>query len=108
MFVCAGTYVEGSGHHGKNALTIKKDVDIRGAGADMVVVEPKNDPKQDGRIAEDNPSIRSGKGVIIAAVGKPNKPITVNISGITVDASGVYATAGIVFLDAEGSINRYA
>ena len=106
MFVCAGTYVEGDGHHGKNALTIKKDVDLSGAGADQVTVEPKNDPKQDGRIAEDNPSIRSGKGVIIAAVGKPDKPITVNISGITVDAHGVYATAGIVFLDAQGSINR--
>ncbi len=104
VFVCSGTYVEGNGHHGKNALTITKDVNLVGAGADKVVVEPKK--KSDGRIAEDNPSIRSGKGVIIAAVGKPAKPITVNISGITVDASGVYATAGIVFLDAEGSINR--
>ena len=74
VFVCAGTYVEGDGHHGKNALTIKKDVDLRGAGADLVMVEPRNDPKQDGRIAEDDPSIRSGKGVIIAAVGKPESP----------------------------------
>ena len=106
MFVCPGTYVEGNGHNGTNALTIKKDVSLAGAGADEVVVEPKNDPKQDGRIAEDDPSIRSGKGAIIAAVGKPDKPITVNISGITVDAHGVYATAGIVFLDAQGSINR--
>ena len=106
MFVCPGTYIEGGGDHGENALTIKKDVNLVGAGADKVMVEPKNDPKSDGRIAEDNPSIRSGKGVIIAAVGKPDKPITVNIVGITVDANGVYATAGVVFLDARGSINR--
>ncbi|HVR12231.1 MAG TPA: DUF1565 domain-containing protein, partial [Gaiellaceae bacterium] len=106
VFVCPGTYVEGGGLQGQNALTIKKDVNLVGAGADKVVVEPKNDPKSDGRIAEDNPSIRSGEGVIIAAVGKPDKPITVNIVGITVDAHGVYATAGVVFLDARGSINR--
>src|SRR6266536_5767289 len=41
VFVCPGTYVEGDGHHGKNALTITKDVNLVGAGADKVVVEPK-------------------------------------------------------------------
>ena len=34
VFVCPGTYVEGNGHNGTNALTIKKDVTLRGAGAD--------------------------------------------------------------------------
>jgi len=106
VFVCAGTYVEGSGKHGTNALTIDKDVDLAGAGADRVVVEPRNDPAQGGRIAADNQSIRSGTGAILAAVGKPQKPITVNVSGITFDANGVFATAGVVFLDAQGSINR--
>jgi len=39
VFVCPGTYVEGSGHNGTNALTIEKDVTLRGAGSDQVVVE---------------------------------------------------------------------
>ena len=69
-------------------------------------MQPKNGAKHGGRIAADEPSIRSGKGAIFAVIGKPNKPITVDISGITVDANGVYATAGIVFLDAGGSIER--
>src|SRR5580765_13272 len=106
VFVCPGTYIEGGGGHGENALTIRQDVNLVGAGAGQVTVEPRNNPASNGQIAADNPNIRSGKGVIIAAVGKPDKPITVNIIGITVDANGVYATAGVIFLDAKGSINR--
>ena len=35
-----------------------------------------------------------------------NTPITVDISGITFDGNGVYATAGVVFRDAGGSVKR--
>jgi hypothetical protein len=106
VFVCAGTYVEGSGRHGTNALTITKDLNLVGAGADQVVVEPLNDPAQGGRIAADTQSIRSGTGAILAAVGLQQKPINVSVSGITFDANGVFAMAGVVFLDAQGSIDR--
>jgi hypothetical protein len=44
--------------------------------------------------------------VIVAIKGDPTAPITVHISGVTVDANGVDATAGVVFLDAQGSVNR--
>ena len=33
-------------------------------------------------------------------------PITVDISGITFDGGGVAAKAGVVFLDAQGSLRR--
>jgi hypothetical protein len=39
--VCAGTYVEGSGAQGSNALTITKDLTISGAGADQVRIEAR-------------------------------------------------------------------
>src|SRR5262249_12161806 len=53
-----------------------------------------------------SPDIRNGRGVIIAAIGSVRDPITVRISGVTVDAHGVDATAGVVFLDAQGSLDR--
>src|SRR5262249_44859057 len=56
--------------------------------------------------AESDPDLRNGKGVIIAVKGDRESPITADISGVTVDANGVDATAGVVFLDANGSFNR--
>lgn len=106
VFVCAGTYVEGNGRRGSNALMITKGLDLRGAGADQVTVQPRNTPKSGGQIAETRPNVRDGKGDILAVIGKTNHPITVNVSGITFDAHGVYATAGVVFLDAQGSVDR--
>ena len=44
--------------------------------------------------------------MIIAILGQKTKPVTVDISGVTVDANGVDATAGIVFRDAQGSVKR--
>jgi hypothetical protein len=102
--VCAGTYAEGPGTVGSTALTITKSLTIRGAGADQVTIEPRH--AKDNRIAESNPDIRNGKGVIIVALGDKAAPITVHIIGVTVDANGVDATAGIVFLDAQGSVER--
>jgi hypothetical protein len=106
VLVCPGTYVEGTGVRGSNALTITKDLNLMGAGADQVTVEPRKSPSSGGQIAETHPNIRDGKGDIVAVIGDNGRPVTVNISGITFDANGVYATAGVVFLDAQGSINR--
>jgi hypothetical protein len=104
--VCPGSYVEGSGARGSSALTIAKSINLTGAGADQVTIEPRNDPASGGQIAEDSPDIRDGRGDVVAVVGSVAAPITVNITGVTVDAHGVYATAGVVFVDAGGSLDR--
>ena len=104
IVVCAGTYVEGPGSTGSNALQITKSLSIRGRGADRVTIEPNGGSGK--RIADADPDLRSGRGVIVLAKGDKDSPITVHISGVTVDAKGVDATAGIVFLDAQGSVER--
>ncbi|HEX3669017.1 MAG TPA: hypothetical protein VHY55_07685 [Acidimicrobiia bacterium] len=102
--ICPGTYAEGPGTPGTSALSIHKDLTLRGAGADQVTIEPRSVGEK--RIAADNPDLRDGHGAIIAAIGSKANPVTVNISGVTVDANGVYATGGIVYVDAQGSITR--
>jgi len=102
--ICPGTYAEGPGTPGTSVLTIRKDLTLRGAGADQVTIEPRS--VGDKRIAADQQDLRNGLGVIVAVIGGKNHPITVNISGVTVDANGVDATAGIVYIDAQGSITR--
>ena len=99
--ICAGTFVEGNGNVGTNALTITKNLTLKGAGPDITIVKPKN---KGGVLAEAHPNLRNGKGDILAAVGAPEKPITVKLSGITFDAAGVDVTAGVAFVDAQGSI----
>jgi hypothetical protein len=101
--ICPGTYAEGSGQRGSSALTITKSLTLAGAGAGQVTIKPRDNG---GQIAEDSPDIRDGKGDIIAVTGTSGSPVTVHISGVTVDAAGVYATAGVVFVDAQGSIAR--
>lgn len=104
IVICPGTYVEGAGMPNTTALKITKDLTLRGAGADQVTIEPKSVGEM--RIAADAPNLRNGHGVIVAVFGAKSDPITVNISGVTVDANGVYATAGIVYIDAQGTISR--
>src|SRR3954471_10852010 len=118
VFVCAGTYHEGPGTPGTNVLEIHKDLTLKGAGADVVKVTPAvvkitpkprhgvNDTRPATQIAENSPSIHSGKGAILMVLGKVNAPITVDVSGITFDANTTWATAGVVFMDANGSLNR--
>ncbi|MDR0342200.1 MAG: hypothetical protein LBI49_03655, partial [Nocardiopsaceae bacterium] len=101
--ICAGTYAEGSGQPGSNALTITKSLTLAGAGAGQVTIKPRDNG---GRIAADSPDIRDGTGDIIAVTGTSGSPVTVHISGVTVDAAGVYATAGVVFVDAQGSVGH--
>src|SRR5215831_16439159 len=62
--ICPGTYVEGSGAQGSNALTITKDLTLAGDGADQVRIEAQHG----ARLAEDSPDIHSGKGVLVAVV----------------------------------------
>jgi hypothetical protein len=104
--ICPGTYTEGTGLRGTNALTITKNLTLEGAGAGQVTVQPRHSPASHGQIAPASPDIRSGKGDILAVLGNVQSPITVKISGITFDANGVYATAGVVFVDAQGSLNQ--
>jgi len=95
--ICAGTYVEGNGAQGSNALTITKDLTLSGAGADQVRIEARHG----AQLAESSPDIHSGKGVLIAVIGA-----NVDISGVTIDANGANATAGVVYVDGQGSISR--
>jgi hypothetical protein len=104
--ICPGRYVEGNGAANSNALTVGKSLTLKGAGADLVTISPRRYDGNDGVIAEDPQSIRYPRGNIITAVGTPVMPVTVDISGVTVDGNGVAAKAGIVFLDAQGSLRR--
>ncbi len=104
--ICPGVYVEGSGAVGTNALTITKDLTIKGAGADLVSIEPARSTPTGGQIAEPSMDIRNRKGDIVLVAGTPGAPIDVAISGVTVDGNGVFAKAGIVYLDAEGELVR--
>ncbi len=102
--ICPGTYAEGPGTPGTSVLTINKNLTLRGAGADQVTIEPRH--VDENRIAADDPDLRDGRGVIIAVIGNKTDPTTVDISGVTVDANGVDATAGILYIDGQGSITR--
>ena len=110
--VCAGDYAEGTGAPGTNGITITKSLTLKGAGADLVSISPKANPLVRGSIIEEGTSdIRNGVGDIVAIVGTPTQPLTVNISGVTVngyDPQGreVAVEAGILYLDAKGSITR--
>ena len=111
IVICNGDYAEGPGTPGTNALTITKPLTLKGAGADLVTITPKASSVAGGSILEPGTSdLRNGLGDIIAIVGTPTQPIKVDISGVTVDgydAKGrpVAVEAGIVFLDAKGSVN---
>jgi hypothetical protein len=104
--ICPGRYVEGNGALGTNAVTISKSLTIKGAGADLVVIQPRRGTPTGGQIAEGSMNIRNGVGDIVSIVGQPDAPLTVDISGVTIDGNGVFAEAGVVFRDAGGSMVR--
>src|SRR3954469_18790265 len=122
--ICPGTYVEGGGGAGSNGLIIIRDVNIKGAGADLVSIRPRRTTASGSQIAElTNASIRNAVGDLVMIDGDNTQDaprdtggvarnslkkslLTVNISGVTFDGDGVYAEAGIVFRDAQGSITR--
>ncbi len=104
--VCPGRYAEGNGNANQNGLTIGKSLTIKGAGADLVTISPRRYAGNDGVIADDPQDIRRPSGNIVTAVGTPALPVSVDISGVTIDGNGVAAKAGIVFIDAQGSLRR--
>jgi hypothetical protein len=109
--ICPGAYVEGTGEAGTSAVLIQKNLTIKGAGADLVTITPKSSGPASGRILEQTPDLRNGYGDIVAIVGTPSQPLKVDISGVTVDGwdpqgRPVAVEAGIVFLDARGSVVR--
>jgi hypothetical protein len=109
--ICPGAYAEGTGAVGTSAVLIQKNLTIKGAGADLVTITPKSSGPASGRIMEESPDLRNGLGDIIAVVGTPSQPLKVDISGVTVDGwdpagRPVAVEAGIVFLDARGSVIR--
>ena len=105
--VCPGTYPEGSGAPGTNALTIVKSLTLKGAGADLVKITPR--PPAGGRIADPaDLDVRDGVGDLVSVVGTPVLPVTVDISGVTIDGEGTYSEAGVVYLDAQGSLTAAA
>jgi len=111
VVVCPGKYAEGSGAPDTSALTIAKSLTIKGAGADLVSISPKSSGPTGGRLLGDTTDLRDGLGDVVAVVGTPAQPLTVNISGVTVDGYDptgrpVAVEAGILFLDAKGSIVR--
>jgi hypothetical protein len=107
VIICPGAYVEGTGAPGTNALTIDKEIDIKGAGADLVSIMPRRATSSGGQIASLSPVLRDGVGNIVAVTaGTPLFPAEVNISGITVKGNGVFAEVGVMFLDSKGSIKR--
>src|SRR5829696_5973003 len=104
--ICPGDYAEGNGLPNTSALKIDKTLTLKGAGADLVTISPVRYDGNDGVIAEDPQNIRYPNGNIVTAVGTPAVPITVDISGVTFDGDGVGVKAGVVFLDAQGSLRR--
>ena len=106
--VCDGTYVEGTGAVGTNALTIDKSLTIKGAGASKVFIQPT--VAGTGRIAN-NPvggtvPLRNGVGSVIGiglAAGGTIRT-NVNITGVTVRSPGVVSEAGIAYYNSSGSV----
>src|SRR4051812_11331467 len=116
--ICPGTYVEGGGGAGSNGLIIIRDVNLKGAGADLVSIRPRRTTASGSQITElTNASIRNAVGDLVMIDGdnlqdapretKPDDPpgggiprnsrkgslLTVNISGVTFDGDGVYVEA---------------
>lgn len=107
--VCPGTYVEGNGGVGTDALIVSfKNLTIKGAGADLVTIQPKRTTATGGQIASNSApnDLRDGFGDIVAVIGSKAIPATVNISGVTIDGNGVYSEAGVVYRDAGGQFER--
>jgi Bacterial Ig domain len=85
--VCHGTYIEG-------ALTIDKQLTLKGEGAGRVYVGPSAD------LAAATPVLRDAVGNVISVVGT-----RADISGITVFGNGKHVESGIAFINADGRVS---
>ena len=102
--LCPGLYREGSPGPASSALVIGKSLDIVGAGADRVRIEPAGDI---GIAAA--PTVRDGVGNVVQV----SAPGPVNISGVTVAAGDPDAARGmndveegVVFQNTSGSFRN--
>ena len=69
--VCPGEYIEGGGGVGSNGLIIIDDVNIKGAGADLVTIKPRKVRASTSSIADSAspPNIRNATGAIVMING---------------------------------------
>jgi hypothetical protein len=99
--ICAGTYRETAGPGDPNAVRIDKPLTVRGAGANLVRIEPS------GSITDPTPAIRDDEGNVIV-VDQPGGDV--DIEGVTVAAGDAShprtADAGVLFQNASGSVTR--
>ncbi len=125
IVVCAGTYRESStpvssaaspaqpGSH--NGLTITKPLNIVGAGADRVIIEPAASAgislagtDSNGRAV---PYLRDGGGNVVTisrqSLGSTDADENgVNISGVTIESPNAYAEADLAFFNTSGTISN--
>jgi hypothetical protein len=90
--VCDGVYREGGGGAGTSAVTIRKALTLRGAGAGRVFVIPNGTSLRAG-------GFRDEVGEVISVVDT-----RADISGLTVFGNGVAVDAGIGFHGSNGSL----
>jgi hypothetical protein len=95
-----------------NGLTIQKPLNIVGAGASKVFIEP-NPAAVAGSLslAGTAPFLRDGGGNVVTITRQSlgNTDFTdnfVSISGVTIESPTVYAEAGVAFFNASGSVTN--
>ena len=107
--ICPGTYSETAAAFegtGRNGLLIRKNLTLKGAGADKVFIEPS---ATTDTLAGPTPTLRDGGGNVITVARQSlgstaESEIAVTISGVTVRSPAVYAEAGIAFNNTSGRI----
>jgi Bacterial Ig domain len=90
--VCHGIYTEGTAGAGATALTIDKDLTLKGEGAGRVYIAPSGD------LAAATPDLRDPAGNVISVVGGAEA----NISGVTVWGGNRHVEAGIGYYNSDG------
>ena len=111
--ICPGHYAEGNGPPNTNALKIDKTITLKGAGADLVTITPRRYDGNDGVIADDQDDsdarLAAGHPLPVGQHRHRRRHARPCRSRSTSPASpfdgdGVDAKAGVVFLDAQGSL----
>jgi hypothetical protein len=61
-----------------------------------VRISPRRTTAPGGQIAVEPASLTDGAGDIVSVTGAAAVPITVHLSGVTIEGNGVYVEAGVV------------
>ena len=102
VYVCAGTYAVPGGAQSAG-LRIEKNVDLLGAGADQVFIQPDG---SSASMAGPNPSERDEFGNVITVKRRLIQLFDIELSGFTVRSPNTAVEAGIAMVDVtEGSIH---